>query len=46
MNETFFVSSRTVAAEANGIAAIMMVRIIKITDVDLIKYFFIMQNSS
>ena len=41
VTETFLVSSKTVAADANGIAVMIRVRMIINADVVLTKYFFI-----
>ena len=44
MTETFLDSSKTVAADANGIAVMIRVRMIINADVVLTKYFFIDKN--
>ena len=44
VTETFLVSSKTVAADANGIAVMIRVRMIIKADVVLTKYFFIDKN--
>ena len=42
VTDTFLVSSKTVAADANGIAVMIRVRMIINADVVLTKYFFIL----